>query len=293
MKSVDAAIAFAVVAWVALTCGTAAANPSPSSPPSASPMPTPSATPGPPSDPCGSILSIVNRPTFTTGACTVRTGHFDIENGYTNTVTTGTGGGNAATFPQTLVRVGTANPHLDLEVGPIVENASTAGGKVVKGANDLGLGAKYEIGYSSNAVWGVNALVTIPTGSTAFSAGNAQFTGNFNWGYTIDSEFSLSGTLGVNAFSANTAQGLPQSYFAFTPSLVASAALPGGPSQISVEYAYFSSAGPGLGSKSFLNFFYQRDFGSHLQFDAEYVVSPTTINGQKQHSIGAGLSFMN
>src|SRR5215472_3278011 len=66
--------------------------------PSASPSPAASATPSAPSDPCGSILSIVNRPSFGTGVCTVRTGHADIENGYTNLVTTGPGGGNTATY---------------------------------------------------------------------------------------------------------------------------------------------------------------------------------------------------
>ncbi len=77
-------------------------------------QPTPSA----PSDPCGSILSIVNRPTVTTGVCTVRTGHFDVETGYTNTTTTGTGGGSSVIYPQPLIRIGTANPHFDLEFGP-------------------------------------------------------------------------------------------------------------------------------------------------------------------------------
>jgi hypothetical protein len=259
----------------------------------ASPAPTASATPSAPSDPCGSILSIVNRPTFGTGVCTVRTGHFDIENGYTNTVTTGQGGGNTAAYPQSLIRVGTFDPHLDFELGPITENHSSVGGVASNGSSDLSLGAKYELGYSSNADWGINAVVTIPTGAKAFGAGNAQYTGNFNWAYTINSEFGLSGTLGFNAFSAYNSAGVPQSYFAFAPTLEASAALPGGPSQISAEYAYFSSAGPNLGGKSWFDFIYQRDFGQHVQFDVEYGFSPTLINGQKQHYIGAGLSFMN
>ena len=130
-------------------------------------------------------------------------------------------------------------------------------------------------------------------GKPAFSAGNAQFTGDFNWGYTVNSEFGLSGTLGFNALSAYNAGGQPQSYFAFIPTLEATAALPGGPSELFGEYAYFSQTGPNLGGKSYLDFGYIRDFGPHLQFDVEYGFSPTVINGQKQHYIGAGLSFMN
>jgi hypothetical protein len=271
---------------LAASCGLALAQTSPS--------PSPSPTPSGPSDPCGSILSIVNRPSFGTGVCTVRTGHFDIENGYTNTVTTGPGGGNSVLYTQSLVRIGTFDPHLDFEVGVPSYNVSSVGGATATGWNDLAIGAKYELGYTSNFLYGINGVVTVPTGIHGFSAGNTQYTGNFNWGYTINSVLGVSGTLGLNAFSANNASGVPQSYFAFTPTLLVSAALPGGgPSQISAEYAYFSSAGPNLGGKSWFDFIYARDFGPHVQFDAEYGFSPTLIGGQKQHYIGAGLSFMN
>jgi len=223
----------------------------------------------------------------------VRSGHFDVENGYTNTVTTGAGGGNTATYPQSLIRVGTFDPHLDFELGAPSFDVSNVGGTVASGWSDLSLGAKYELGYTSNADWGINGAVTVPTGIRGFSAANAQFTGNFNWGYTLNSEFGLSGTLGFNAFSAYNAAGSPQSYFAFNPTIELGAALPGCPSQLAAEYAYFSSAGPNLGGKSWFDFVYVRDFGLNVQIDVEYGFSPTVINGQKQHYVGAGLSFMN
>jgi hypothetical protein len=255
-----------------------------------SPGPSPSPAPAP-NDPCGTILATVNRPTVTTGVCTVRTGHADVEAGYTNTTTTGVGASSTVDYPQALVRVGTADPHLDLEFGPPSYETSSAGGMVVSGASDVNLGAKYEIGYDSNASWGTNVVVTFPTGSHAFSAGNAQFTGNLNAAYTINSEFSLAGTLSFDALSALNSADSAQSYFAFIPSLQLSAALPGGPSQISAEYAYFSAAGPGLGAKGLIDFVYQRDYG-HVQFDAEYGFSPTAIEGQKQRYAGAGVSVM-
>jgi hypothetical protein len=270
----------------ALACGSRAAL-------GAAPVASPSPTPSPASDPCGSLLSIVNRPTVSTGVCTVRTGHFDLENGYTNTTTTGVGGGSSAIYPQSLLRIGTADPHLDFEFGFPSAETSSVGQPTVHGSSDVSLATKYELGYSSNADWGLYGAITYPTGSKAFTAGNAQFTGDFDWGYTINSEFSLAGTLSFNALSGANSAGAAQSYFAFIPSLELSAALPGGPSQISAEYAYFSAAGPGLGAKSLIDFVYQRDFGNHLQFDVEYGFSPTVTNGQKQHYIGAGLSFMN
>jgi hypothetical protein len=288
----------ALVAGAALACGlcmttTAFGQPSPAPSSSPSPAASPSAAPSPPSDPCGSLLSIVNRPTVTTGVCTVRTGHFLVENGYTNTTTTGIGGGSGVNYPQSVIRIGTANPHWDFEVSPPSYESSSVGGPTVTGSSDVSLATKYELGYSANADWGVYGAITYPTGSHAFTAGNTEFTGDLNGSYTINSEFSLAGGLSFNALSGPNAAGAFQSYFAFIPSLELSAALPGGPSQISAEYAYFSAAGPGLGSKSLIDFVYQRDFGAHFQFDAEYGFSPTLINGQKQHYVGAGLSFMN
>ncbi len=287
-------IASVYLAWaIAASAGVARAQAAPSPPPSPSPAPSTSATPSAPSDPCGSLLSIVNRPTVSTAVCTVRTGHIELENGYTNTTTTGTPGGSSALYPQSLLRVGTFDPHLDFEFGFPNAETSSVGQSRITGSTDISLASKYELGYSSSGDWGIYGAVTIPTGSNAFTAGNAQFTGDLDGAYTINSEFSLAGTLSFNALSGANAAGLAQSYFAFIPSLELSAALPGGPSQLSAEYAYFSAVGPGLPGKSLIDFVYQRDFGTHVQFDVEYGFSPTLINGQSQHYVGAGLSFMN
>lgn len=259
---------------------------------SPAPAPSPTATPAAVSDPCDSLISIVNRPTSDTGVCTVRPGKVDIESGYTNTTVTGAGGGNTIAYPQSLIRIGTSDPHLDVEVGQITEYHSTVGGIRQDGIDDLGIGAKYELGYTSVFDYGTNVLVTIPNGSKAFSAGNMQFTGNFNWGYTVNSVLSLSGTLGFNALSAYNQAGVAQSYFAFTPALDLTAAL-AGPSQIIVEYGYASAAGPNLGSRSLFDFAYQHDLGNHVQLDINYGISPTSINGQKYHYVGAGISLMN
>jgi hypothetical protein len=284
----------ASLAWAfAVTSGGACGQTGPGSSGSAAPTPSPTLAPALPSDPCGSLLSIVNRPTVTTGVCTVRTGHTDLENGYTNTTTTGAGGGSSSEYPQSLLRVGTADPHLDFELGFPSYETSSVGAPAIRGSSDMNMAAKYELGYDASADWGLYGAITFPTGSRAFSAGNTQFTGDLDGGYTISSELSLSGTLSFNALSGINAGGTAQSYFAFIPSLYLTAALPGGPSQVSAEYAYFSVAGPGLGPKSLIDFIYQRDFGAHVQIDAEYGFSPTLIDGQKQHYVGAGLSFMN
>ncbi len=222
----------------------------------------------------------------------MRTGHFDVETGYTNTTTSGMGGGSGAIYPQPLVRVGTANPHFDLELGLPSAATSSVGEPTVFGTSDVSVGAKYEAGYSAKAEWGFNGLITFPTGSAAFSAGNPQYTGSLNGAYTVSSVVGVAGSLSFNELSGLNSSGVSQSFFAFIPSLELTASLPG-PSEFFGEYAYFSQAGVGLGGKSLVDFGYIRDVGGHLQFDVEYGFSPTLLNGQTQHYIGAGLSFMN
>ncbi len=258
-----------------------------------SPSPSPSPTPTAPSDPCGSILSIVTRPTVTTGVCTVRPYKVLLENGYTNTTVTGTGGGEISTYPQSFLRLGTGDPHLEFSFSPPSSNASSVGGAIVGGSSDMNLGVKDELGYNANAnaVWGVNAQVSVPSDSRAFTAGGAQYTGNFNWGYTLNSEFSLAGTLGFNSLAGYNASGSVARYFAFIPSLELEASLPAN-SQLFAEYAYFSQAGVGLGSRGLFDFGYQKDIGPRVQLDIEYGIQPTVLNGQQLHYIGAGLSFM-
>lgn len=261
----------------------------------ASPSPAPSATPGGPSDPCGSLMSIVNRPSITTGVCTVQTGHFVVENGYSNTTTTGSGGGNTVIAGQNDVgvRFGTFDPHFDIEFTPPNYARSSLGGVIATGSTDMTFGAKYELGYSSKALWGVAGFATVPSGTHAFTAGNAQYTGDFNFAYTLSPAFGLATTLSANALSGINSGGQPQSYFAFIPSVELSATLPGYPNELFGEYAYYTAAGPNLGGKSVMDFGYLRDIGPHVQLDVEYGFSPTAINAQRYHYVGAGVSFMN
>jgi len=256
-----------------------------------SPSPSPSPTPSAPSDPCGSILSIVTRPTVTTGVCTVRPHTVLLENGYTNTTVTGPGGGETAAYPQSFLRLGTGDPHLEFSFAPPSSNASSVGGATAGGTSDMNFGVKDELGYTANALWGVNAQVSVPSGSRAFTAGGSQYSGNFNWGYTLNAEFSLAGTLGFNSLAGFGSNGNVAHYFAFIPSLELEASLPAN-SQLFAEYAYFSQAGVGLGSRSLFDFGYQKDIGPHVQLDVEYGIQPTVLNGQQLHYVGAGLSFM-
>ena len=254
----------------------------------ASPPPLPS----PPPYPCTNLLSVVTRPSVTTSVCTVPSRAALIETGYTNTTLTGTGAGNAINFPQAFLRIGSGDPKFEYEFTPPSIAVTNAGGSVTRGATDAGAGVKYVLGYSSNASWGINALATLPSGSSQFTAGYAQYAANFNWTYTVNPTIGLAGTLGFNSLSGANAAGTPQRYLAFVPSLELTAAFPGN-SEFFVEYTFFSASGPATGGRSLVDFGIARDIGQQFQLDIEGGIQPTTINGQRSHYVGAGISFMN
>lgn len=253
------------------------------------------ATPSPqptPSDPCGSILSLVTRPTITTSVCTVRPNHVLVENGYTDTITTGAGGGTTINYPQSLVRVGIAQ-HVEIDFAPPSFERSSLNDTLASGSSDMTFGAKWEIGYNQKASWGAGFLISAPTGDPSFTAGATQYSGLLNWSYTLSPSIGAAGTVSFNSLSAANAAGAFQPYSAFIPSLTMTASLPGPPQQLFAEYVYYSHAGPGLGDKSLIDAGYVRDFGAHVQFDIEFGFQPTVIDGQKAHYFGVGLSLMN
>lgn len=242
-------------------------------------------------DPCGSILSIVTRPTVGTGVCTVRPNHVLVENGWSNTVLTGAGGGDIASYPSSFIRIGTVLPRIEIALTPPNVMRSSVGGSIIGGSSDGAIGVKYEAGYTSKALWGANVQISEPTGTPAFSAGGAQYTANANWGYALSPVVGLAGTFGFNTLSAFDASGNVRHYAAFIPSMEMTIAL-SSRSQAFAEYAYFSHAGLGLPGKSVLDAGYQRALSENGQIDIEYGFTPTPIAGQQGRYIGFGLSFM-
>ena len=255
-----------------------------------SPAPAPSAAPnaiGPTlgnNDPCTSISAIVTRPSITNSVCTVRPNHVEVETGYLNT-TFANGGGNAVTYPQTLVRVGTAIPALELDIAPPTVGRTNAGGAIAQGSTDSGAGLKYVFGYTPKFSYGGQVFVTVPTGTNGFSAGGGGATYALNAGYTLSPVFSLATTMSVQSLNNGA-----QHYSAFVPSLVLTAAF-GGTTGVSAEIARFSNAnGPGTATRTQYLYGIYRDIGQRLQLDASVGVSPTAATG-KYRSFGVGLSY--
>jgi hypothetical protein len=295
-----AAAALTSVALVASPCfaqSIPSATPSPllaqpTASPSPVPSPSPSATPSGPSDPCTSILAVVNRPTVTTGSCVFKNGRGDLEVGYTNTITTGSGGGATVAYPQAFLRAGTFARNVELDVTPPTLLRSSAGGATVTGPSDAAFGLKWEAGYTSKAIASINVIATTPTGDRAFTAGGSSYTGNLNLGYTLNSVFSLSTTLGFESLAAPGTNGSVLRTGVFNPSLLLVAALPG-TSQLYGEVSNTSHAGVGLGGRTLYNFGFQKQLGSRIVFDIEGGFAPNPVAGQKLQYLGFGLSYGN
>ena len=259
-----------------------------------SPAPTASATPSPApnpigpafgaNDPCTSISAIVTRPTVTNSVCTVRPNHTEVELGYLNTTFPGTG--NTVTYPQTLIRVGTKVPALELQVAPPQIVRSTAGGPpATTGSSDVGAGLKYVFGYTPKFNWGGQVFFTAPTGLNGVSANGTTSIYALNAGYTLSPVFSLATTVQSQSLTNG-----PQRWTSVVPSLNLGITLPNANGAYA-EIAQFSKAnGPGTATRTQYIYGVFHDFGPRLQVDASISISPTAATG-KYHAAGFGFSY--
>ncbi|HEV3088526.1 MAG TPA: hypothetical protein VGX96_15035 [Candidatus Elarobacter sp.] len=259
-------------------------------PPSPAPSPSPSPAPNPigpafgANDPCTSMSAIVTRPSVTNSVCTVRPNHVDIETGYLNT--TFSGAGNTVTYPQTLIRVGTAIPALELQIAPPqIVRSSTGGPPATTGSSDVGAGLKYVFGYTPKFNYGGQVFFTAPTGTNGVSANGSTAIYALNAGYTLSPVFSLATTLQSQSLTNGA-----QRWSSFVPSLVLAASLPNA-SGVYAEIAQFSQAnGPGTPTRTQYLYGVYKDIGPRFQIDASANFSPTAATG-KYHGLGFGMSY--
>ena len=248
--------------------------------PAASPTPSPYFPLGN-NDPCTSLSAIVTRPTVTNSVCTVRPNHVLIETGYQNTTASG---GNTVAYPQSLIRVGTAVPALEIDFAPPSLVRTNAGG-LTTGTTDIGAGLKYVFGYTPKFNYGGQIFVTAPTGLNGFSAGGSQTTYALQAAYTLSPVFSIAGAAQQASLTNGTAR-----WTSFFPSVVVSAALPNSTSVFG-EIAQFSQgAGPGTPTRTQYILGVYRDLGQRLQLDASVGTSPTVSTG-KYHYVALGASY--
>ena len=279
----------AALYYVALGALPIASLASPTPPPVASPTPAATASPAAGvSDPCTSLSTLVSRPTFGTAACAVKRADLLVETGYTNATSSGSGANSVVTYPQASLRVGLGG-NLEFDLNP-ESVARYSGTPRAVGTTDSALGLKYELGYTSKMLYGVNVLYTLPTGSAPFSGFGDGLLANVNAAYTLSPALGLFATMGYNVQSAG-APGLPARYHDFQPSLGASLVLPQS-FNFFLEGFNQSSTGVGLGGRYGYDTGFQKDVGSRLQLDVNYYDYFAVQNGGHLHSIGVGASYL-
>jgi len=275
-------VLFAIgVAALAPAIASAQSTPAPAASPSPSPNPIGPAFGA--NDPCTSISALVTRPSVTNSVCTVRPNHVLVETGYQNL--SNEGGGNAVTYPQALIRVGLPIPALEFDLTPPQISRGNAGGAVTTGSTDVGAGLKYVFGYTPKFNYGGQVFFTAPTGLNGASAGGTTTSYALNAGYTLNSVFSLAGT--VTALSqTNGAQRWPS----LVPSLVLGVTLPNA-TGLNLEIAQFTHAnGPSTPTRTQYLLGIYRDIGPRVQLDTSFAVSPTAATGRYKY-VGFGASF--
>ena len=251
------------------------------------PAAAPSAPAGP-ADPCTSLSTLVSRPTFSTATCAVKPHDLLIESGYTNATTSGTGANETVVYPQPSLRVGVAH-NLEFDLDPTsLERMS--GTPRITGVSDSAIGAKYEFGYTSKVVYGINVVYTLANGSDAFSANGDGILVNVNAGLTLSPALSLFGTVGYNAQSLGTPS-VPARYHDVQPSLGASLSLPQNFSLFAEGFGQSSTA-PGLGGRYGIDTGFERGVGSRLQLDFNYFDYLGVQSGGHLHALGFGAAYL-
>ena len=259
--------------------------------------PTPSSSP---STLCAQGLSaIVSRPTQTTSACTVDSNHILIESGFQAESAMAASPYATQTYPNAVIRIGTTVPHLELDVTP--PSAIRSAGMTF--ASDAAFGVKYLMSYAATFAYGVNILLTVPTGSDATASNNPNalgssnghgYIGNVNFQGAIGKVVGYGGTLSFNSLAFPVSPSVTARYVSFVPSLDVTFTLSG--TTLFVEgYLQSHGEGPGTATHSWFDAGVTKDFGK-TQYDVEFGVSNgvrpmTGMTPIRRRFVGAGVSY--
>jgi hypothetical protein len=135
-------------------------------------------------DPRTSLGAIVSRPSQTTSVCTGAPNHILIETGHQNTSSARLP--TTAQYSQAFVRIGTAVPALEIDLGrPVYERVQAAGAST-SGSPYSGAGLKHVFGCTPRFNYGASVFFTAPTGTNRFCAGLIHKHTMLNYGCTLN-----------------------------------------------------------------------------------------------------------
>lgn len=148
---------------------------------------------------------VTDRPDFTESSITVGMGVVQFEGGYTFTSDDSNEGSTSEhSFPEALWRVGMIAEWFELRIGwnygASAENVNGGDNISLAGAEDLYIGSKLALTPQSGCLpeTGVILQMTVPTGSSDFTAGEVLPGINFVYGWDITDTFSTGGGTQAN-----------------------------------------------------------------------------------------------
>jgi hypothetical protein len=238
---------------------------------------------------CGDLSNLSSRGTVTYSACAVPKNHTLIQAGYNNLSVKGVG--HVATYPDSLIRVGTSVQNLELDfVPPTIERVNPAVGRRT-GVSDMGAGLTYQLPTFFAPIRAtVNGAVYAPTADQGFGSRTGS---NYQYGLNLGSTlgtFNIGGTVGFQS-TIDPLTGMR--YQSFVPSLTIGDKVGFGkrPGTVFVEAARFSRIDPFGNPELLYTGGYKQPISKRASLDAEYSESPNVL-GERAHSVGAGLGYL-
>lgn len=239
------------------------------------------------SDPCdGSILSVINRPSFGDTPCTVHEDMWLVEGGFTHFNYTDNGSGYAV--PNLEMRYGLPYEN---EIGVRLPNyvTETADPRTA-GSSAFSFSYKHELAHIEDGIFSVEAVATMPSGSAQFGNAKGGFILSGVFAYDITPEVAFSAMLGAGTQSQPSASG-GGSYFTVNPFALLSWR-PLTQWQFFGEVGGQSSMGPGQGAGMICDGGIQFMVTPEIEFDAEAGTKLTNQFAGLDNYVSAGFGIL-
>ena len=242
-------------------------------------------------DPCAgpsSMLALIGRPTASDSVCVVPMGKVVVEVGFQHATLRGQGGGRTDNYPQPVLRTGLPGRNEFVLIGPnyITQNSSD---RDISGWSATTLGIKHSLGYNSTWQGAVEALFTLPSGSSAFGSRGLGYAVNGIAAYSLTEQIGLALQLGVSSQTDPEGAGGDR-LTSFISNLVATWQ-PAERLQFFGEIFGQSKTGPGKGAGYNFDGGIQYLLTPSWEVDVEGGVRLTGDLGGYTHNFGAGMGF--
>ncbi|MES2219323.1 MAG: transporter [Pseudomonadota bacterium] len=166
-------------------------------------------------NPCSGLLNIVERPSNADSTCVVPFKQALLEAGYQYQQLSHSNG-QQQNFPDTELRIGLPASN---ELTVLLPNYIHQTMAPHYGNTAAVVGIKHEIGYNEHWIGSVEALFTMPNGSSAFGSNGLGTTVNAIVGYTFNPKFNLTFMIGGSTLTESSLSG-GQRYSSINPDVV-------------------------------------------------------------------------